>query len=44
MGWKKRVVVVPSRGDDDSSSSLMVSNMVEESIGRDGIQYDVHIR
>ena len=41
------MVVIPSSGDDDSSSSsgsLMVSNMVEESIGRDGIQYDVHIR
>ena len=42
-------MVIPSSGDDDSSSSsssgsLMVSNMVEESIGRDGIQYDVHIR
>ena len=39
-------MVVPSSSDDDSSSgsSLMVSNMVEESIGRDGIQYDVHIR
>ena len=42
--------MIPSSGDDDSSSSssgcssLMVSNMVEESIGRDGIQYDVHIR
>ena len=38
-------MVVPSSGDSSSSSSsLMVSNMVEESRGRDGIQYDVHIR
>ena len=44
MGRKRVMVMVPSSGDDDSSSSLMVSNMVEESRGRDGIQYDVHIR